>query len=132
MTQKEFDLSPLYSFESLKDKWKKMIKEQSNYFDLYEFKQKWRKRTIYHWPDMYLVGKIWYSCLIDYLNYEKKSSRSINIFHLLWIKKLSISIPKLETVFLTEKCMNGELMLYACKKVGSDKCFNRGGSEQDQ
>lgn len=131
MIQKEFDLSPLYSFESLKDKWKKWLRNNQItliYMNLNKNEEK--EQSIR--PDMYLVGKIRCSCLIDYLNYEKKSSRSINIFHLLWIKKLSISIPKLETVFLTEKCMNGELMLYACKKVGSDKCFNRGGSEQDQ
>lgn len=131
MIQKEFDLSPLYSFESLKGKWKKWLRNnQITLIYMNSNKNEEKEQSIR--PDMYLGGKIWYSCLIDYLNYEKKSSRSINIFHLLWIKKLSISIPKLETVFLTEKCMNGELMLYACKKVGSDKCFNRGGSEQDQ
>lgn len=78
---------------------------------------------------MYLVGKIWCFCLIDYLNYEKKLLWFINIFYLLWIKKFLILILKFEIVFLMEKCMNGELMLYVCKKVGFDKCFNRGGLE---
>lgn len=41
---------------------KRMIKDQSNYFDLYEFKKKERKRTIYQtryvpsWKNMVLLS----------------------------------------------------------------------------
>lgn len=46
-------------------------------------------------PDMYLVGKIRCSCLIDYLNYEKKSSQSINIFHFNTVNKKTFNLnPK--------------------------------------
>lgn len=93
MIQKEFDLSPLYSFESLKDKWKEWLRNNQItliYMNLNKNEEK--EQSIR--PDMYLAGKIRCSCLIDYLNYEKKSSRSINIFHLLWIKKTFNLNPK--------------------------------------